>query len=246
MYLVTRPESQAVVLIDLLEQQQIKAKSLPLMTIKYHDFELENLVNRINTYDNLLLTSPTVIDCLIPLLSKLKPELNLIVAGKSSADYLFNKSGTKASFPKHGSGVAELINNDLIRQGTSYLIAGGAPHNQQLAEYLNINKINHEFIDLYQRTNSAILNLAQTEKIICDLLNVGIIITSSSLAEYLYDCAQISHCILQTLSKIHLIALHPNITRKLNQAGFSNIIETDDASNQAIINTIRKIENERK
>ena len=246
MYLVTRPESQAVVLINLLEQQQIKAKSLPLMAIKYYDLELDSLVSKINTYDNLLLTSPTVIDCLIPSLDKLKPELNLIVAGKSSADYLFDKSGIKALFPKHGSGVAELMSANLIRQGTSYLIAGGLPHNQQLATYLSINKINHDFIDLYQRTNSAILNLAQTEKIICDPQNIGIIITSSSLAEYLYDCAQISHCILQTLSKVYLITLHPNITRKLSQAGFSNIIETDNASNQAIINTIRKIENERK
>ena len=47
-------------------------------------------------------------------------------------------------------------------------------------------------------------------------------------------------------NKVHLITLHPNITQKLSQAGFRNIIETDNASNQAIINTIRKIENERK
>ncbi len=246
MYLVTRPEPQAVVLINLLEQQQIKAKYLALMAIKYYDLELESLISKINTYNNLLLTSPTVIDYLIPLLNKLKPELNLIVTGKSSADYLFDKSGAKASFPQHGSGVAELISADLIRQRTSYLIAGGLPHNQQLATYLEINEINHGFIDLYQRTNSAILNLAQTEKIICDPQNAGIIITSSSLAEYLCDCAQISPCILQTLFKVHLITLHPNITQKLSQAGFRNIIETDNASNQAIINTIRKIENERK
>lgn len=246
MYLVTRPEPQAAALINLLEQQQIKAKSLPLMAIKYYDLELESLVSKINNYANLLLTSPTVIDCLIPLLGKLKPELNVIVAGKSSADYLLGKSGVKALYPECGSGVAELISANLIRQGTSYLIAGGLPHNQQLATYLDLNKINHDFIDLYQRTNSAILNLAQTEKIICDPQNIGIIITSSSLAEYLYGCAQTSTCILQALSKVYLITLHPNITRKLNQVGFSNIIETDNASNQAIINTIRKIENERK
>ena len=103
--------------------------------------EMEVILQDINNYDNLLLTSPTVIDHLIPLLGKLKPELCVIVAGKSSADYLLDKSGIKALYPECGSGVAELISANLIRQGTSYLIAGGLPHNQQLAVYLNINKI---------------------------------------------------------------------------------------------------------
>lgn len=246
MYLITRPEPQAKVLIDLLAKQQIKAKSLPLMQINLHNFEAEKLVRQINGYNSLLIVSPTAIDCLLPLFDKLKSELNLIVAGKSSADYLFEKTGKTALFSERGSGIAELIDADLIKKEGSYIIAGGTPHNQLLTKYLRENFIRHDFIDLYQRTNSAILNLTQTEKIICDPQNIGIIITSSSLAEYLYDCAKISSSILQMLSKVHLVTLHPNITQKLSHAGFNNIIETGNASNQAIINTIRKIENERK
>ena len=53
---------------------------------------------------SLLIVSPTAIDCLIPLLDKLKSERNR--CWKSSADYLFEKTGKQLYFQN----VAGLLN----------------------------------------------------------------------------------------------------------------------------------------
>lgn len=245
MYLIARPPAQAAKLLSLLEQHDIPAQHLPIIDVVYDEAALEQAAEQINQCSSVLFISPSAIDGLGMRLSKLKPELNLITSGVASAKLLIEYlPNANVIYPEHSSGVAELIlESKLANLGTIALV-GGDNLNARLAKYLEQKKVQYQFINVYQRINSGIINLELIESLICKSDIRGIVITSCQIADFLFECGEKSPMILAVLQKIKLITIHPQISLTLRKYGVSNIHECATAENLAILAVIKDLENE--
>ena len=246
MYLVARPKAQADKLLGLFSSHGVTAEYLPIVEIIYNDEALELALEQINQCASVLFISPTAIDGLGTRLAQLDPKLNLITSGLSSAELLMEYvPQAKIIYPEHGSGVANLILESKLANLGKIALVGGDNLNPRLAKYLEQKKIYYQFINLYQRINCGLANLAATERLILNPTLRGIVITSCQIAGFLLECAAQSPLILARLQELKLITIHPQISLFLAEHQLQNVVETASAGNLAILNIIRDLENER-
>lgn len=246
MYLIARPIVQAEKLLKLLKQNNILAQHLPIVDVLYNEIALEQAPFQINQCSSVLFISPSAIDGLGIRLKQLKPELALITSGIASAKLLMEYlPSAKVIYPQHGSGVAELILESKLANLGKIALVGGDNLNERLAKYLVQKKVQYQFINLYQRINCGLSNLALVEKLISNPNIRGVVITSCQIADFLVECSAQSELILSCLQKVNLITIHPQISLTLHKYGLSNIHESATAENLAILDVIKDLENER-
>jgi uroporphyrinogen-III synthase len=246
MYLVARPKAQADKLLGLFSRNGITAEYLPLVEIIYDAVELELALEQINQCASVLFLSPSSIDGLGARLAQLDPKLNLITSGLSSAELLMEYvPQAKIIYPEHGSGVANLILESKLANLGKIALVGGDNLNPRLAKYLEQKKVTYQFINLYQRINCGLANLAATERLILNHTLRGIVITSCQIAGFLLECAAQSPLVSARLQELKLITIHPQISLFLAEHQLQNVVETASAGNLAILNIIRGLEHER-
>lgn len=240
MYLVTRPHSQAPVLISLLVRHNIDATYLPVMELSINH-ELLNEFD-LSLSKNILFSSPTSIKMLLAQLDKILLTSKAFCVGTASADLLAKYLPQhQIYYPKHASGIMALINEKKLNQLEQLTIIGGDKLNQKLLQYLLAKQINYQFINLYSRSNLALEKIAQTKKILSKPQIVGIIITSKLIAEYLVECANSDLLIKQRLHELKLITTHQQISEYLILHNYTNLTQTMATTNQAVVDLLRSL-----
>ncbi len=247
MYLIARPLVQANLLLEYLQANGVKVGVLPLIDTRLNPNSYYDSVIRINNCDGVLFTSPTSIDYMSEKLALISPTCKLFAVGASSANYLKDKTaGRLVNYPQRISGVRGLIAENILSGSKIRKLAviGSEKMNQTLLDYLTINQVEYDFIDLYKRVNIGLENPLLIRKLLSDTANVGIIITSKLIAEYLVTCAnELDLNYIVTAKK--LITIHPQITEYLYQQGFKNLCETSSADKNSVLTLLRDLEYER-
>lgn len=247
MYLIARPLIQANLLLEYLQANGIHVGVLPLIDTRLNPSSYNDSVVRINKCDGVLFTSPTSIEYMSAKLALISPTCELFAVGTSSANYLKDKTvGRLVNYPQQMSGVRGLIAENVLGSfGIRKLaVIGSEKMNQTLLDYLTMNQVEYDFIDLYKRVNIGLENPLLFRKLLSDSANVGIIITSKLIAEYLITCANKLDLNYLVTTK-YLITIHPQITEYLYQQGFKNLYETSSADKKSVLTLLRDLEYER-
>ncbi|MEN9946194.1 MAG: hypothetical protein RLZZ293_580 [Pseudomonadota bacterium] len=245
MYLIARVAELTSKLIDSLAKEGIKSACLPILQLKPLEFNSQELIKLIKAYDNLVLISPSTIRMINPIIATpIKPDLKLLLMGKSSSSYLINQYNYQVSYPIYTSGIQGLINEQLINSLQSYLICGSTIINQHLQNYLIQQNIRHHFYSLYQSIDLLETNMALVEQSLLTTNSKGIIIYTSQIAQSLVKCAKINTQINNYLHDNLIITTHSKISQVMLNNGFTQLIETKSPSTQDVLDTIRKLEHE--
>lgn len=244
MYLVTRPKVQADILINFLADNGIASCHLPIMEVDYNELDLSSMIREINEAGNLLLLSPTTIHYLSNVFNQINSTVKFFTVGEASAKAVLSYCDHMVIYPDNGSGVNALINDGLLSSCEKIVVAGGSEINLQLINYLEDKKICYITFELYKRINIGLLDIELIEKVLSNQVNIGIIITSSHIVKYLIECANKNMIVADSLAKLKLISIHPQISQLLKLNKFNQIIETVSADNNAILTVLRKLKHE--
>lgn len=234
---ITRPERDSLPLVSKLVANKIDAEYLPVVEIQNNYFDIEKL--SISSTNDLFFSSPTSIEILADWLKNAKINNKIIVPGKYSAERILKiNSSLNVGYPKSSSGVAEVISEELIECDKKLVVFGGDNINQKLRDYCHEQRINYEFVSLYQTQNVFAKNVDK-------LLNYTkygfcyILVSSSTVAKNLCEALNIVEASI--LSKIKIISLHQNITAIINYNLNVVVYEILDMAELTIINEITKL-----
>ncbi len=234
---ITRPERDSLSLVSKLIANKIDAEYLPVVETQNNYFDIEKL--SICSNDDLLFSSPTSIEILADWLKSAKINNKIIVPGKYSAERILKINfSLNVFYPKYSSGVAEVINEELIESDKNLVVFGGDKINQKLRGYCHERKINYEFVSLYSTQNVFAKNINN----LLDYARHGfcyILVSSSTVAKIL--CEAFSKLEDDILRNIKIISLHQNITTVINDNLNIMVCEILDMAELTIVNEITKL-----
>lgn len=246
MFLVGRQESQAAELIELLTVNGYAAKWLPLMTTRLNTPEYAKIQQTITCYQKIIITAPAVIDYLCMEVAQLGSQITILTPGVASAKKIKEVNrDVQILYPKNGSGIESIAKESLLDQflDNEILVIGGDEINPRLRLLLEEYKIKFSYASIYYRLNIGLENLDVIDKFISDPQIIGIIITSTQIADYLLECVSRLN-LINRLQEILIISIHPQITDYLSKNGVSKVQETFASDNLSILQTIRAFMNE--
>lgn len=238
--LVTRPNSEASCLIDKLNSGGFQAEYFPILSTKPIDFNIDTI--QLQQVDKLLFSSPMSIQLMADWLVKTQFAGGIVVPGFQSYERIIQlNSRLNVVYPKKITGIAGVINENLLAKHDELIVFGGNQINSELADYCNEQLINFKFRQLYELANA--LQIAELLQLlrhnICYL-----IISSSSAARVLLE--KINYLSAEELEilllNLRIVSLHDRITRVFQRVDFKLIVhEINDMSEISIINYITRM-----
>jgi uroporphyrinogen-III synthase len=209
----------------------------------------EGIINqfkeRINDFDIVIITSPTAIDYAGEVIKYADKSVIFIVSGFSSYTRLRQYTENKIYAPENDSGAAAIINQILdfmdLRE-KKIAILQGRKANNQTQDYLTgkYGKNSYDNIVIYQQ-EWLDLDTQFLKKLFISNSLQGIILTSSSHAEYLFGRAK-RFGYYEMLLMADFITLHTKIELVLRKFGVKgHIFVSDTANNESLIDLMGKL-----
>lgn len=244
MYLVISSEQSNRYLCDELARAKILSVSIPCTLLIPDGTAIVQLKQQINNFDIIIITSPTAIEYLNTIIPAIGKDKIFIVPGTSSYNRLRSYTANRIYAPQNGSGSVAIINQILYPmnlKGLKIAILHGKLANYQIHKYLE-QKLGvgaYQSIIIYRQKWLGLNEQFMKKLFITNCLQ-GIILTSSSHAKYLFSQAQ-KFGYYEVLQHANFITLHSKIKQVLKELGVkTSVIVSDTASNQSLIDSIRK------
>ena len=242
MYLVCCPNLHMQSMIDGLASVHVTGIELNLMDIEFDSHNHIFVEQNLNQFDYVIIPSPTVIDYLKDVI-KLAQKPTFITVGPASATKLSKLTDKEVIYPTLGAGGAALFNEKLLNldlQNKMVLVIKGEGGSEQLFLNMAGHSIKWTAIDIYKRIKHPIDSDEFKKMLLIDGVK-GIIITSSSLVEWLFEQAKISNC-LELLKNCLFLTMHSRIEKKLIEFGAFKVLLSERTDRKSIIELIKGLE----
>ena len=240
MYLICSTEENSNIIIEQLKIIGIEAKKLIIMKFNIFEDQLKLIFDTINSYHYVLISSSTIIKYLTSII-KISQNPIFLTVGKTSADKILNINHQIVIYPNISSGIQalceeKLVNIDFLNK--KLLIIEGSKSNIYIKEFLSSIQMYISFISVYKtiyyEENIPFLNYKFK-----GVFPRGIVITSSSLVDWLFTESKIN-IDKNKLTDINFYTIHNNIRDKLASYGVKNIFVTKDSQINQISELIKK------
>lgn len=212
------------------------------MNIEDNNKNLQFLDEEINNFDYVFFPSGTAIEYAKKAILKSSIPQFITVGGASAAK-LNKLTRQKIIYPENTSGGIALFNEKLSKLNLmqkKILIIKGCGSEAKLYAKLIKAGVNFISVDIYKRVLKTIEPDYLKKMLLIQGLQ-GIIITSSGLAEWLFNQAAKAKCVHLLKSQL-FVTIHPQIKHKLIELGANKILVTEDARRSAVAELIKKLE----
>ena len=239
MYLVCCPNHHIDSMIERLASIHITGIGLNLMDIEFDGNNLVFVEQNLNQFDYVIIPSSTVIDYLKKVIPLAKRP-TFITVGPASASKLSKLTKKDVIYPTLGAGGAALFNEklkDLDLQNKMVLVIKGEGGSEDLFLNMAQHNIKWTTIDIYKRIKLPINPDDFKKMLIIDGLK-GIIITSTSLVEWLFEQAKNANSV-ELLKNCLFLTIHSKIEKKLIELGAFKVLLTDRTDRNSIIELIK-------
>ena len=163
-----------------------------------------------------------------------------IAVGPASAHKLAKLTDKKVIYPTLGAGGAALFNEKLIDldlKNKMVLVIKGEGGSEQLFLNMAQHNIKWTTIDIYKRIKLPIDPDEFKKMLLIDGLK-GIIITSGSLVEWLFEQAKNANCV-DLLKNCLFLTMHSRIEKKLIEFGAFKVLLSERTDRKSIIELIK-------
>lgn len=236
LFILCTPRNQTPAIEDLLHK--FSTYSLPLLNLVFDEDKLKYLEEKINSVDYLIITSPSVIEKIAPII-RIAKHTQFITVGIPSSKKLQESTSNLILYPKLESGkealVAEILSKIDFRHKKVVLLSSDNSNNDiflQICPHL-------EVITLYNN-----VRIYPELKELHNLLNkdevTGIVITSTILVDELISIIWQINC-EHIIEDMLFIVIHEKIAKKLRDYGAKNIKITKSADKQEILQLIENL-----
>ena len=241
MYLIFSSEDSAKYILERSSHLNINMVYIPVLEIVINKSGVTKLINTVNEYDYVILTSAYAIKLADGFIKTVTKPV-FITSGQGTATKLIELAiNSTVLYPLKNSGSQAIIEEVLPNLDLAHkkiLIVRGELTNSDINKYLDgVDNLTCDEIIVYQQK---LLNLDATylKKLLNDRQLQGIIITSSQLTNHLLNQAK-QNDYLSLLKPQKFIVLHQNIKHILMQNYITHVNITQDASLAAIIDKIK-------
>ncbi len=241
MYLICCPNIYAQSIIDDLANVHISGIELPLMNIEDNNQNLQFLDKEINNFDYIIFPSGTAIEYAKEAIIKASTP-QFITVGDASAAKLNKLTGQRIIYPENISGGIALFNEKLSKLNLmqkKVLVIKGCGGNTKLYAKLIKTGVNFMSIDIYKRVLQTVEPDHLKKMLLIQGLQ-GIIITSSGLAEWLFNQGLRAKC-LHLLKNQLFVTIHPQIKHKLIKLRAKKFLLTQIPKKSAVADLIKKL-----
>ncbi len=192
-------------------------QALNLFDIEFIEEKITEVIHKINTYKQVIVSSELIAHKLIELF-KQNSAIEYIAVGKGSANYLITNGLKHVVYPVNNSGIQAVIDNGLIKDDlpVMYLTCYKESYSTELSK---INGL--DIYSLYRHKN-ILEDSVKLKNIISNQELKGIIITSKKLALELFSIGAKLN-LENELIKQSYIVIHDNIKNQLIRFGVSKI-----------------------
>lgn len=234
--LVTRPEQQANSLCELIEQAGGTAIRFPVIDIKaVEDISCPDL----SDIDVIIFVSRNAVNHFMAgIKTDLPPQLTWVAVGKGTAQTM-NQQGLKVDLqPTQAVGSEGLLLLPEFEQvaGKNILVVRGKGGRELLADTLTARGAKISYLALYERC----LPLVDDDQCQAVLKADSIVCTSVAGVTNLTQLLQNN---IDAILLKPLLVLSERIKQHALSLGFSNVVVTDDASDQSIMQRLMEMEN---
>lgn len=239
MYIVCAPKMQVNGIIALLDKVAIKSYALPLIDFEFAPEKLKYLEENINSFDYVMLSSPSVINISKDIIAK-AVKTKFITVGARSANEISKYTMSEVIYPENSSGRDAVLEGRLkFLDFTNKKVLIVKGDSNVGSDYSNITKAYPTWskIELYHRI-SLNINEDELSVLLGSATIKGIIITTSNLVANLFDLCTKIGC-REFLQKELFIVIHPQIAEKLRDLGITNIRVTKSANKEDLVNLIK-------
>ena len=239
MYLVCCPNMQIEPLLNDLSKIDVIGLPLRLMDLEFDMGSIKFLEDNINRFDYVVIMSPAVIDVIKHIIMKATLP-KFITVGITSATKIKKITTQEVIYPIEESGNEALFNEQMINldlPNKKIMIIKGDGGSSEFYTQMNKYNIKWTNLEIYRRVLLDIEPNYFKKTLLVNNIE-GIIITTSTLVEWLFIQAKRALC-LNLLKECLFITLHQQIEKKLFEFGASRVLVTPIADRNAIIKLIK-------
>ncbi len=238
MYLICSTEENSNIIIEQFKNIGIEAKKLIIVKFIVFDNRLKLILETINSYDYILITSSTIIKYLSSVI-KISQNPIFLTVGKTSADKILNINPQIVIYPNINSGIHSLCEEKLLNVdffNKRLLIIEGSTSNNYIKQFLKYIPMDISSVIVYQTIYEEINKNFINYKF--DDASNGIIVTSGGLVDWLFTKTKINFD-KNKLINTNFYTIHKNISDKLINYGVKNVFVTKDSQVNQIVDLIK-------
>ena len=228
MYIVCSSDIASPSMMQTLTANNIDAVSLNLMQITFDEAVLMQLQQNIHTFSHVIIPSPAIIDYVAHII-KSAHNVTFLTVGLSSAEKIQHLTANNVLYPKNSVGGSALFTEvikTLDLNGANILLLKGQGGNLELEIQLDKSHIPYSLMHIYKSSLQPIDGVYVKKLLTMNQLQ-GIIITSSTLARWLFTQVEHINC-MQQLQHIVFLTTHAPIKHTLQQLGAKRIVLVED------------------
>lgn len=240
MYLICCPNVYAKQMVDNLAEIGVEGVPLNILDLSFDLDRLNFIKEQIDAFDYVLVSSPAAIDFLAPAIVA-ATTTTFITVGTASANKIKSyNANINVIHPEEGSGkealfVEKLRYLDLSHKKILVIVSDG--ENSILPP--NINEHNATIVEVYKRKLLELDPVELEQHLHSEKLR-GIVITSSGMADWLFEEAAKINCV-GALKDSLFIVLHPQIEKHLLTLGSGRILVTESTDRSSVAKLIRNL-----
>jgi uroporphyrinogen-III synthase len=235
--LVTRPQTQAQLLSDLITEQGGSAIRFPVITIKQLDTHLWADSNLVDVAMIIFVSRNAVSHFVSGLRNELPKTIALVAVGKGTAEAMHQQGLTVDLQPTQAVGSEGLLAMPELAQvaGKKIVIVRGKGGRELLADTLIARGATISYIEVYERC------IASPNREQCDAALLADAIVCTSVAG-VTNLKQLLKNDIETVMLKPLIVLSERIKQHALSLGFNQVDVSADASDQAIMQRLMEME----